>query len=230
MPVFQPSTGMPGVGTERTAKHRIVGADGYLGFLPGGAILDGTKTRDPDNPDDVTRLRAGLLLGKVTSGGKYANAVIGVTAAATAAAATSLTVSLAQAAELVRRQGATGTFTLTGPPTAAGTVAAQTVTYSAVNTSTGVVTTSAIAAATVAGSLVGPTDGSQVPVSFLPDGWELILPVGNGDTGDLPLPTLPIEGAVNGANLLPWPADSSLKTYVRTSLKTQGTFTFVETF
>ena len=47
---------------------------------------------------------------------------------------------LAQAVELVRRVGASGDLYITGPPTAAGTVAQITKAYSAVNTTTGVIT------------------------------------------------------------------------------------------
>lgn len=338
MPVFQPNTGMPGVSTEKIAYHRSVTMDGYLDFLAGGVILDGTKTRDSNNSDSTSRLRAGMLLGKITSGGKYTNAVIGVLDAAYDGS-TSLTLdTAAEATELVRRVGATGTFTLTGPPTASGTVRSLTITYSAVNTTSGVVTVTAanvnevqtlnwtnspsgtfriritdyngvrqmtqpitysatpatlvsnintaldavlasgavvasgsavtaIAltfsgtnyAATpqtdlvsidtdaltagdvditrtttgvdgrfVAGSFVGGTDGSQTPVSFLPDGWDLTLP-GDG-TSDLPLSTLPIAGNVNGASLLPWPSDSSLKQWVRDKLNVSGTFRFAEKF
>jgi len=348
MSVFQPFTGMPGVGTEKIAKHRTVAADGYLQFLPGGVILDGSKTRDPLNPDyptDTTgqlRLRAGLLLGKITSSGKYANAVIGNTAGALTGTGTSLTLAAAEAVELVRRVGATGTFKLTGPPSAAGVVRTLTATYSAVNTTTGVVTitalgvnevqtvnlvtagtggsirlivqktdgtyaltpaaawsatdatllsnlntaldtatgvvggivataiaatdtdlgfvltysgtgyagntwalaqvhtlftsntgsnvvrtTTGVPGAFVAGSLAQPTDGSETVQSFLPDGWELYVPQ---DSTDLPLDKFPIEGNVNAANLLPWPADSSLKQWVRDSLNTYGKFVFTEKY
>ena len=53
---------------------------------------------------------------------------------------TTITTDVNTAAELVRRIGATGTFKLTGPPTAGGAVVTQTVTFSAVNTSTGAIT------------------------------------------------------------------------------------------
>ncbi len=151
MGAFAPYAGMPGASAERIAKHRTVSADGYLTFLPGGRILDGPKTRDPDNPDYPTNvlgqssLRAGLLLGKIAATNKYANAVIGVTAGALAAGGTTITISAAEAVELNRRLAlsAATTFKLTGPPVASGVVRTNTITFSAINTTTGVVTITA---------------------------------------------------------------------------------------
>lgn len=349
MSVFNVFSGMPGVGTEKTAKHRTVTADGFLEFLPGGRIINGTKTRDTLNPDDITRLRAGLLMGIITATGKYANSVIDSTNGALTGAATTLTLSAAGVTELVRRIGASGTFKLTGPPTAAGTVRSLTVTYSAATgttvtiTATGVneVQTVAFAIASTGGSIalelydprsgnyvkveaaawsatdatylsniqakldlafgaanvvvvsaqsatdtdsalvftysgttvagtpvvdgsgtaklpivttlptsstsytvarttsgvdgrfvtasfVGDTDGSQAPVTFMPDGWEVPLPADG--TSDIPFPQLPFRGNINGASLLPWPADASLKAFVRSSLNTNGSFVFSEKY
>jgi hypothetical protein len=350
MPVFESYTGMPGATAERIAKHRAITQDGWLDYLPGGVILDGTKTRDPDNPDYATlgadalrRLRAGLLVGKVTSSGKYANSVIGVTSGSLAGNGTSITLSVQEAVELNRRVGASGTLTLTGPPVASGTAKSLTATYSAVNTTTGVVTitalgvnqqedvrlapastggnlqltvqkpdgtfvttanipwnatdatylasiasaldtatgvvggivptaisatdtdngftltyagtgyaglpwtpakvallpttstdwyvvprTTAVDGRFVAGSFVGDTDGSQTPMSFLPDGWETVVP---SDSSDLPLPRGPVRGVIDGSQLLPWPADSGLKQWVRNALSpTPGLYVFTEKF
>lgn len=345
MPVFQPFPGMPGFGSEKIAKHRPVSADGYLEMLPGGVVLDGSKMRDPDNPDynastdpyAQMRLRAGLLVGKITSNSKWANSVIGVSTGALAGTGTTLTLaSVQQAVELVRRVGATGTFKLTGPPSESGTVRTSTVTYSAVNTGTGAVTitalgvnqaedvrlapaatggniqlnvqktdgtrvttaniawnatdatflasinsaldtatgvvggivataisatdpdlgftltysgtgyaglswapaqvallgtsntlaytvarTTAVNGAFVTGSFIQPTDGSETIRSFLPDGWEVNVPL---DSTDAPIDKLPIAGNVAMDQLLPWPADASLKQWVRDQLNTYGQF------
>lgn len=237
MPVFQPFTGMPGVSAERISKHRAVAADGYLHFLPAGLVLDGAKTRDPDNPDYSAlgasaqrRLRAGLLVGKVTATGKYANSIIGAITGAVVATGTSITVSAAQAVELVRRVGTTGTLRLVGPPTAGGTVATFTETYSAVNTTTGVVTISALNADLIAGSFVCADDGSYLPKTFLPDGWEMIVP---DDDTDLPLAQPPIAGNVTASNLLPWPSDTALRAWIRSQLNDPtgyGQFVFTEQY
>lgn len=227
MSVFQPSTGMPGFGSEKLAKHRPVAADGYLQFLPGGVVLDGSKMRDPDNPDypadtaGQLRLRAGLLIGKVTSGGKWANSVLGVTQGAYTSGGTSITVTAAQAAEIVRRVGSSGTLKFTGPPSAAGTVATISQSFSAVNTSTGVITVTSLGANLIAGAFVQPADGSETVRSFLPDGWELYMPL---DGTDAPLDKVPVEGNVDFSQLLPWPADTSLQQWVRDQLNAYGKF------
>ena len=346
MPVFNPFTGMPGVSSEKIAKHRSVGADGYFDFLPGGVILDGTKTRDPDNPDYTTdstaqtRLRAGLLIGKISSTSKYTNSFLGYLGSAAANGATTLTLNAGQeVTETLRRIGSTGTITLTGPATANGTVRTANVAFSAGNASnstltitsisvnevqtanftnspagnftlritnpvtgdvinTGPITYSATPATLVtnintatdaavgsgnivasgsavtaialtgtgatygntplsliavdvagftagnvkitrtttgvdgrfvAGSLIGDTDGSHLPVSFLPDGWEIPMPGDN--TSDMPLSQVPIAGNVLATNLLPWPStDLSLKAWIRTYLNTYGKFVFTENY
>lgn len=143
--MIQPLLGRPRIGAERQVTHRVVSSQGMWDFLARGATIDGTKTRDFNNPDDVKAIRPGVLFGKVTSGGKYAPSVMGLTDGAYASG-TSLTLTPASAVELARRVGSSGTFKLTGPPTAAGTVRTNTVTYSAVNTTTGVVTVTAIPA------------------------------------------------------------------------------------
>jgi hypothetical protein len=234
MPVFQPFTGMPGVSAEKLSKHRVITSDGYLEFLPGGLIIDGTKTRDPDNPDyptdllGQTRLRAGLLMGKVTASGKYANSVLGVTQGAYTSGGTSITVSAAEAVEIVRRIGSSGNLKFIGPPSAAGTVAVITQAFSAVNTTTGVITITSLGANLVTGAFIAPTDGSETPLTFLPDGWELPLPADG--TSDMPFDKPPVAGNLIGSNLLPWPADTSLRTWVRAGLNTNGQFVFTELY
>src|SRR5438045_3009131 len=168
-----PITGLPGVGTIKSATPReILSANVHLAqFVPGLRTIDGSKSRDPLNTNDVDVLRAGVLLGKITASSKYAPSILGVLTIAAAGAATSLTVAPAVATEIVRRIGASGTFKLTGPPAAAGVVATQTVTFSAVNTSTGVITCTAIGAAVIAGSFLQPTDGSETIISLVANRW-----------------------------------------------------------
>jgi hypothetical protein len=142
--------GPAGTRTPITAEFRRLFDNPFPSYLPGGRWIDGTKTRDTGNYPYETSLRAGLVMGKVTATGYYANSFMGVTLGTTTAngtaltTGTSLTVSVGAAIELVRRQGASGTFKLLGPATAAGTVRFATVTYSAVNTSTGVITVTAV--------------------------------------------------------------------------------------
>lgn len=228
--MIEPLLGRPRVGTERQVTHRVVSRQGMWDFLANGAIVDGAKTRDPGNSADSTRtIRPGTLMGKVTASGRYANSVIGTITGAVSAAGTSVTVSLAQAAEIVRRIGTTGTLRFVGPPTAAGTVATFTETYSAVNTATGEVTVSALNADLIAGSLVCADDGSYLPVTIIPDGFGILIPE---DSTNVEWPQVPIAGVIDSANILPEITDTSLKAWVQQSLSTvsRGKFTFSDLY
>src|SRR5258706_15550996 len=79
-PMNIPITGLPGIGTARTATPReiISGNVHFAQFLPGLRTIDGSRSRDPLNGTDVDALRAGIVFGKVTSGGKYAPRILGV--------------------------------------------------------------------------------------------------------------------------------------------------------
>lgn len=140
-----PYFGRPGVGPQQSGAYRNVSRDGKLRYYPAGGVIDGTKTRNPFQ-SLTTELQPGLLMGKITSGGKWANSVLGVTTGALAGNGTSLTVTATQAVEITRRVGTTGTFNITGPAAAAGTSRTNLVTYSALDTTTGVATITALAA------------------------------------------------------------------------------------
>jgi len=227
-------TGLAGLRTARTATHRLIFRDGTItGWLSQGKIINGSLARDSGNTGDLDVLRPGLLMGKITSGGKYAPSVIGVLTQAEIATATSVTVSAAQAVELVRRVGSTGTLRFVGPPTANGTVATFTETYSAVNTGNGVVTVSALDAALVAGSFLVANDGSQIPVTFIPDGYGVKATDIDGLNLDVPFPAMPIAGVITVEQFLPvWPTDTSLQAWIRTNLSTLsgGKFVFSDQF
>ena len=126
------SVGTPGYKTPRTATPNDVLAYGSQGrYANGYRVLDGSKSRDAGNADAATVIRGGTPVGKITSGGKYAPAIIGASDVAYASG-TSLSLTEATGDEIVRRIGTSGTFNLTGPPSAAGTVRTVTVTYSAI--------------------------------------------------------------------------------------------------
>lgn len=216
-------TGLPGVQAAVQAAHRIIFRDGiFTGFFSGGRIIDGTLARDPDNTGDTNVLRAGLIMGRVTASGKYANSIIGVTGAAYTSGGTSLTVTTQAAAEIVRRIGTSGTFKIVGPPSAAGTVATATVTFSAVNTGTGVVTVTNIGANYISGSLIVPTDGSETFKTVIPDGFGVNVFTSAGSAADQPFSPLPIAGTIVSANLINWPTDTSLRAYVKTQFSAVG--------
>ena len=330
--------GQPGYRTTQYFTHKFIFRDGTVGFWPGGLTIDTTKTRDvAASSDNSYHLRPGTLMGKITASGYYANCLIGITTGALAANGTSITISAAQAVELVRRQGSTGTFTLTGPPTANGTSRQSTITYSAVDTTTGVVTitapgtndvqtlnftnspagtfrlkiidssgvaqytqritysatigtlltnlqaaTDAVLAANaivwsgtlvtavagtfsgtgyaalpqtvievdtdaltagdvdithtttggdgrfVAGSVVGPTDGSQNPISFIDGGYGLTLFTDlNSAPATNQWPQVPIFGTVEVGQLPYWPTDTGLKRWIRDSLSTTAGAKFI---
>jgi hypothetical protein len=130
----------PGMGADIVAPIREVlmkAAGGDMQF-PAGAVIDGSLSRDPGNPTRVDVLRPGLFLGRVTASNKYATSVLGQLEAALTSAGTTLKTSSTTATEIIRRIGATGTFKVTGPPTAGGTVRTLTATYSAVGAGAGV--------------------------------------------------------------------------------------------
>lgn len=174
MPTISPYViGLPGQRAPQTATPRMVFYSADRVYLPGGKYIDGSKSRDTNNgPTDVDRLQAGLLMGKVTSSGFYANwSIDQLTVNYTSG--TSMTIGTSGATELVRRIGSSGTFVLTGPPVTGYTVRQTTITYSAVNTSTGVITVTAPTSANEVQQIDmngASTGGTLVLVIPKPDG------------------------------------------------------------
>lgn len=230
MPAIAPIVpGIPGVRSAQTATARVVFRQiDLMGGLAQGRLIDGTLAADPDNTGDIDRLRAGLLMGKVTSSGLYANSIIGVTSVAYTSGGTSLTVTTQCATEIVRRIGSSGTFNLTGPPSANGTNATYSVTFSAVNTGTGVVTVSDIGHNMVAGSLVQPDDGSGTIMTLIPDGFPVMVSDASGTRITVQFPQVPVSGIIVSANIINWPSDTSIQAYIRNALRaaTAGLFVF----
>jgi hypothetical protein len=223
---FIPGPTLPGVLTQRTAPYGLVTL-GQEQFFPGGVVIDGGNARDPLNTPYSYELRAGVLLGKITASGKYGVSVLGLTTAAVTSGGTTVSVAPAVAQELVRRIGNTGTFKLTGPATAGGTVATQVATFSAVNPATGAVTIAAASAACVAGSLVQPTDGSEEPITFVPNGYPLRVVNYDQLNIDVPEARCPIGGVVRSKNIVNWPADPALVAWLTGQLASPGQSYFV---
>ena len=134
---------LPGVGTELDAAVRqLLARDPFPNerMYFGSATISGASTRDPDNPttNRVDVIRDGMPMGRLTGTNKWAPSLIGTTGYAVANTDTTLwMLTAAEVTELVRRVGATGTFIVTGPPTAAGTVRSLTATYTATGAGTG---------------------------------------------------------------------------------------------
>jgi len=201
-------------------------------YLPGGRVIDGTLARDLANTPDITSLRPGLPMGKVTTSGKYANSIIGATTGAYADNDLVLQTSAAVAAEIVRRIGASGTVKLTGPPTAGGTVATVSVAYTAVNTTTGVLTVPDLNAAFVSGSLIRPSDGSEVIKGGL-DEWVRVTD-DYGTNQDTRMRKLCVAGFARAQQIIGYPADSSLIAWLKAQFNDPtngpGPFRFAENF
>ncbi len=213
-----PEVGQPGFGTERTTTpRRVIRNHGV--FLGGGLVIDGSLSRDTDNTGNLDVLRAGNLLGKITASGLFAPSILGTLSVAhTSNSATSMTLTAAAATELSRRIGSSGTFKLTGPPTANGTVATATITYSAVNTTTGVVTISTESTDFVAGSFVQPTDGSEDPLVLIPDTNGIKVTDEDAASIDVPLATPLIGGVIDSSQLVHWPSDTGLQDWIQWKL------------
>lgn len=193
-------------------------------FIPGPVTVDGTLSGNPLNTPYVWLLQAGQLMGKVTATGKYAASVLGVTTVAYTSGGTTLTVSAATAVELARRIGSSGTatFSVVGPPTAAGTVATTNVTYSAVNQTTGAITVTSLGVDKVIGSLLIPVDGSGTPTTVVCDQWGLkvidSLNTTRTDVFDAELYCG--KGIIDETKLLNWPADTSTQAWAKAGLRT----------
>lgn len=223
--------GLPGMRTAVQAAHRIVFRQGdWTSDLAQGKIINGSLSRDSGNTGDLGVLRPGMLMGKITATGKYAPSIIGVMQSAYTSGGTELTVSVAQAVEIVRRVGSSGAGTLKaiGPPSANGTVAATSVTYSAIDTTTGIITVTSLGVNKVAGTFITAADGSETPLTVIPDGYGItVLDVDNTTALDVPFPAFPIAGVITSSQLLPvWPSDTSIRAWIVAGLNTYGQFVF----
>jgi len=222
--MFSIPSGKPGVAGFYTSQPREVFYSGreFAQFYAPPVTVDGTNSSNPGNAPYTWLLFAGTLMGRITATAKYANSILGLTSAAASSGATSITTDVNTAAEIVRRIGASGTFKLTGPPAASGTVATEVVTYSAVNTSTGVITTTAISAAAVAGSLIQPTDGSETILTLLceTDGLQIIDQLFTNRVDVFCSRLLASGGTINTGMIVNYPTDPSLKIFVKNALRT----------
>jgi hypothetical protein len=222
--------GGPGPRTAYPMVHKAVMLGDFTSFLPGGGLIDGAKSRDPNNTLSPLLLNPGLLMGQVTSTKRWAPSIIGINQSAYTSGGTSVTVTAAQATEIVRRVGATGNLLYIGPPSAAGTVAVLgPIAYSAINTGTGVITTATLGANLIAGGFVAENDGTAIPKSFIFDGTGHIISL---DSANVPTysewPQIPVAGEVMASKLSPWPSDTSLRAWVMAQLSTAagGKFDF----
>lgn len=204
--------GLPGMRAAVTAGHRTVFKGGrwdWVSIPTGVKIIDGSLSRDAGNSGFEQDLRAGLFMGKVTSGGKYRPSFIGVNTVAYADNDTTITISAATATELARLKalGGGGNLSLSfiGPPTVAGTVAVTAVTATAItiNGASSTITTADLNLNKVVNSLIALADGSQIPRTVIPDGWPMKVTDAQGTSVDIEFAKLPIGGTIEEAFTLP---------------------------
>jgi hypothetical protein len=222
---INPIVGQPGMQAVKTASQRVVfKSKSGEAYLPGGKLIDGSESGDPGNTGDVRQLRAGLLMGKITTTGLFAPTIVGVTTAAYTSGGTTLTVSAAQATELARLVGQSGTAELVaiGPPSAAGTVAVTDVDHSAIDTATGDITVTSLGVNKIAGTFLAVKDGRQTPITLIPDGWPIRVTDTDGTDVDVDFPLVPIGGVIDSSQLVNWPSDTSLRSWIVSSLNTTG--------
>jgi len=224
--MFSVPNGKPGVQTTYSAVPREVFLANrqFAQFVASPVTVDGTLSSNPLNAPFTWLLFAGTAMGRVTATGKYANSILGSITAAyahTGGSNTTLTTDVNTAAEIVRRIGTSGTFKLTGPPTAGGTNATQVIAYSAVNLTTGAITITAAGADAISGAYIQPTDGSEVIVTLICDTWGTKvsdqLNTTRVDVFDPQL--LAAGGTINTACVVNYPSDASLKAWFKASIK-----------
>lgn len=213
-----------GLRTGYGTTPRTVFGGSVKGFKPGGGLIDCVKARDVTNTDSQLALRAGLLMGSLTANGRFVNSFGGVTAGAYAATATSLSIGAVGAAELLRRNGATGNLTLIGPAVAnTDPVLVTTIPYTAIDTGTGVVTVDGTGTpAAVVGSLWGFADGSQYPDSVINDGFPRAVALTAAGTdvpgGTVAWPDIPDAGELVEDYFLPAVTDLAIIRWLRKTL------------
>ncbi len=224
--MFSVPNGKPGVLQTYLATPRelFFANRQFAQFVAAPVTIDGTLSSNPLNAPYTWMLYAGTAMGRVTATGKYANSILGTITSAyghSGGSSTTLTTDVNTAAEIVRRLGTSGTLKLTGPPAAGGTVATQTVTYSAVNLTTGAITITTLAADAISGAFIQPVDGSENIVTLLCDAWgKKVTDQLNSTRVDVfESQLLAAGGTINTGVIVNYPADVSLKAWVKAAIR-----------
>jgi len=223
----------PGVRTLGSLQYKSIFTHDHTAiFSPSNKQINGSLSRDPSNTSDVAVLQAGLLLGKITATGLYAPSVIGLSGVLhdTSVVTTTMTLPAAVVTEIARRVGASGTFKIIGPPTAAGTVATETVTYSAIASAT-TITITATSADFAAGSIIAPTDGSETIKTIVTENYGIALLDPLGTAFNPYLSRFLVGGDIAVDQIINYTsADASIKTVIRDALNAVGTYRFSDNF
>jgi hypothetical protein len=193
--------------------------------FPTGVIVDGEQSRDPGNTGDEDVLRAGIILGKLSSG-KYAPFLAALTQGAYVSGGLTITVLPAYASEIQRRLGGVaGTLVVVGPPTPGGVVAEIETTLSGIDTGTGDLTITDLGANMIDGAFVNIKDGTEKPLGFQfkPSGLKVTDP----DCEDINAQTsLAIGGTIDSSQIINWPSDTSLQDWLADELNSVGQYVF----
>lgn len=231
---YQNTFGLPGPQTAHAQVYNTVRLNNQgVKYLPGGRVIDASESRDPLNTGYLTTLRPGMVMGMITATGLYAPSIIGLTTANYTSGGTSLTVSPATAVEIVRRLGSSGTAKLTSSVDATTAVVPasdqRTLTYSAVNVTTGVLTITSTGVDVVAGSIIGGIDGSAAPLCIIDDGDGIKVTDQDGNNVDQPFPFALIGGTVNTDNIINYPiaANTALVAWLKGKLNNASSNGFV---
>ena len=213
------SSRIPGIYEERFSAPAFVIVDPV--HLPGGGIMNGDVRDATSATGDIYTLPTGTLLGIETATGLWKQSVVGKSTVVYVANGGTVTTTPAVATELIRRLGGqTGSVVFTGPPAAAGTVAATVCAVTAINATLGTITLTC-AVNKVVGSLISVNDGSQTPLTVLLDDTRIVDE--NFEHVDCGI-SVPIGGTIYLENLVNSPADTSTLTWIMTQLNTNGQF------
>lgn len=223
---------IPGLYTGQSVTARRVIRDlARATAVAGNFVIDSAKTRDLTNTD-TTHLQAGLVMGKVTANGKFANSIIGVTgalhdtSAVTTTFGASSVLTAAIVTEIQRRIGSSGTFRIIGPPTTAGTVAVETVTFSGIASST-TLTITATSADFAAGSIIAANDGSHIPMGVIAKEQGIPMTLLDGTVNDAAFAPFYVEGDIDTNFLVNYSSlDASVQTWLKSNLRDTTNFTF----
>jgi hypothetical protein len=230
-------TGLPGFQSARdhTPREVLLSDVGAI-FLPSNKIIDGSECRDPDNTGSIDHCRKGLVLGLNATSGYYQSSIIGTVATAYVSGVDTTTLKLnTQCATEISRRWASGTqnFYIVAnqnddnaqeeqPPPA------ELVTYSAVNTSTGFVTVTALDFSYPVGSLIIDKDClhyvnyslglvQMTPQYILCDDYKCTDEDGTSIDGYLARPL--VSGMVNTASIINYPTEPKTQRWFKKQLR-----------
>jgi hypothetical protein len=234
------NVGLPGVDAARTVTPRdILWTDVGAAFAPGFAVIEGASCRDAGNGTDIHVLRAGYLLSRdPNDSDKYKGTIVGTTTANSASDGTSITVSAADATEINRRYGSSGSgeFYIVShdsdsPSESTSVNYAQAVEHSAINTTTGVITCTALSGDNTfgAGSLLIANEAVRNIVDentiYLNDTFILYDRYGTrvtneSDTSvDVGFAKVLVAGQVNTSYIVKYPTNVVLRNWLKGELR-----------